>query len=46
MTYVDPIDMLLDGWCEGCDQDISECLLQGRCLGEKEEDEDEQDDSL
>lgn len=41
----DPLDMLLDGWCDGCDQDVSECILLGKCLGEKE-DELNEDESI
>jgi hypothetical protein len=34
---MDPLDMLLDGWCEDCDGDPAECINLGRCKGEKDE---------
>ena len=28
-----PLQMLLDCWCDGCDEDFSKCQNEGRCLG-------------
>lgn len=31
------LDMLLDGWCDGCDGDPATCYHEGHCLGNKED---------
>ena len=41
---MNPLIMFLDGWCDDCDQDVSECLLKAKCIGEKE-DESNEDES-
>lgn len=28
-----PEDMMLQGWCDDCDQDPTECMLRGKCKG-------------
>lgn len=49
---MNPLVMMLDGWCDDCDQDPAECYNKGYCIGEKmlEEKEDkngnEQDGSI
>ena len=35
-----PEEMLLDGWCDECDQDPAECINNGRCKGEVYKDDD------
>lgn len=32
-------DMILARWCDDCDQDPVECLNLGRCLGETDEED-------
>lgn len=33
----EPKDMLLDGWCEGCDMDPATCIANGICKAYEEE---------
>ena len=39
-TKMTPEEMLLDGWCDECDQDPAECINNGRCKGEVYKDDD------
>ena len=36
------LDMLVDGWCEGCDCDPAQCQAAGRCLAEEDDTNDEE----
>lgn len=36
------LDMLLDGWCDGCDCDPAQCQAAGRCLAEEDNTNDEE----
>lgn len=36
------LDMMLDGWCDGCDGDPAACYECGKCISESKEDEDEE----
>ena len=36
------LDMMLDGWCDGCDGDPAACYECGKCMSEDKEDEDEE----
>lgn len=28
--------LMLDGWCDGCESDVTDCLVAGKCAGRKE----------
>lgn len=32
---MNPMTMMIEGWCDDCDQDPAECFNLGYCIGEK-----------
>lgn len=31
--------MLVNGWCDNCDGDPAECMIEGRCITEENEED-------
>lgn len=30
------LKLMLDGWCDGCESNVTDCLVAGKCAGRKE----------
>ena len=33
------LKLMLDGWCDGCESNVTDCLVDGKCAGRKELDD-------
>lgn len=43
MNVMSPEHMLVYGWCDDCDRDVSDCILKGVCTWEEELDDTDQE---